>query len=250
MLILGITALLCQQSSAAEDPTVEAIIRQNVDAMGGLYNWNQVESIQINGTVERDGQTVKICVIKKRPNLIRATVTIPDPNEPEKAIQIIRASDGRTAWTAMRLAGATEFKSIALSDEAASDLRVEAGILPMLIKFWQSAEELEFTGTEVFNGENAFIIEAKGNPNNTNHRFYISTDNFRTLGHQTIKSNETTTTTLSTYEKQDGIYFPKLSVINATKNGVSRVTTESIVIGVGIYDDYFKANVTAQTADQ
>jgi hypothetical protein len=62
--------------------------------MGGLRNWSQVESIRLSGTIERDGQTVDIVIIKKRPNQIRATVTIPLPNDPDNKVQ--QQSRGQT----------------------------------------------------------------------------------------------------------------------------------------------------------
>ena len=78
--------------------------------MGGLANWSQIESIQLNGTIERDGKTVDFVIIKKRPDQIRATVTMPVPGKEDEAIQLIRAHDGKSAWTATRLSGAPEMQ--------------------------------------------------------------------------------------------------------------------------------------------
>jgi hypothetical protein len=95
-------ALVLISAANAEDSqtSVNEILRKHFEAMGGLNNWNRIESIQMNGTIERDGQTVDIVIVKKRPDQIRATVTVPIPGKENEAFQIIRAHDGKTAWTA------------------------------------------------------------------------------------------------------------------------------------------------------
>ena len=86
--------LLHSTASAKEAPTLNGILQKHLEAMGGLRNWSQVESIRLSGTIERDGQTVDIVIIKKRPNQIRATVTIPLPNDPDNKVQ--QQSRGQT----------------------------------------------------------------------------------------------------------------------------------------------------------
>ena len=105
--LIGLSLLLSalhSAATAANDPRVNEILSKHQEAMGGLTNWSQIESIQLNGTGERDGKTVDVVIIKKRPNQIRATVTLPVPGKEDEAIQLIRAHDGKSAWTANRLA--------------------------------------------------------------------------------------------------------------------------------------------------
>lgn len=247
MLILGITALLCQQSSAADDQTVDAIIRQNVDAMGGLYNWSQVESIQLNSTVERDGQTIKLCVIKKRPNLIRATITIPTPGKQDAYHQIIQAHDGKEAWTAKRRAGDSSLNKKTMSPQAAEGLLAEAGVYPPLMKLWQANQKLQLTGTNTINNERVFVIETPST-SATRHCFYVSTESYRTVAIQSTSADGTTLTHLSGYQKTDNVYLPTRVHVKASQTGESTIKTDSIQIGVGIYNEYFQNDTNLHTA--
>ena len=123
--LIGLSLLLSalhSVSAAVNDPRVNEILSKHQEAMGGLTNWSQIESIQLNGTVERDGKTVDVVIIKKRPNQIRATVTVPVPGKEGEAIQLIRAHDGKSAWTATRLAGAPEMQKEELPPEAADQI--------------------------------------------------------------------------------------------------------------------------------
>lgn len=249
IIFLTALTLLLTHASASEDLSLNSILRKHLEAMGGLRNWSQVESIRMSGTIERDGQTVDIVIIKKRPNQIRATVTVPLPYDPENKVQIIRAHDGKTAWTATRLAGSPELIKKNLSGEAAEDLISDAGVMPRLIKLWRAGEDLKLIGTENHQGKSAYIIETQANTDSGKTRFYLSTNDYRMIAHQTFKSDETVTTTLSNYEMASGVYIPKFSLINATETGESRMTTDSIKIGVGIYEEYFEAGENTQTAD-
>lgn len=217
--------------------------------MGGLRNWSQVESIRLSGTVERDGQTVDIVIIKKRPNQIRATVTIPLPNDPENNVQIIRAHDGKNAWTATRLAGAPKTHKKAITGEAADDLLADAGVLPPLIKLWRAGEKITLIGSDTFEEESVFVVEVKANDKSPQQRFYLSADSFRTIGRETYAPAGVTKTILSDYKENGGVYLPTRSLNTTQSTGQSKMQTQSIKIGVGIYEEYFEVGDTVQTAD-
>jgi len=249
LVILFSLTFLHPASSASEAPRLNEILQKHLDAMGGLNNWNQVESLRLSGTIERDGQSFGIVIIKKRPNQIRATVTIPHPNKPEKEIQIIRAHDGKQAWTATRFAGAPEMVKKAITGDVADDLLADAGVLPPLIKLWRESAELELLGTDYFKGELVFVIDAAQGEESSQQRFYLSADSFRTIAREKHTPTEITQTILSDYQKKNGVYLPMHSLITAESTGVSTMQTESIEIGVGIYEEYFEVGEPAQTAN-
>jgi hypothetical protein len=161
-------------AAATGDPTLNEILQKHLEAMGGLSNWHKVESIQLNGTIKRDGQTVNVVIIKKRPNQIRATVTVPIPNKDDAYFQVIRAHDGKTAWTATRLAGAPDMVKQELPAEAADELLADAGVLPPLIKFWREGAQLELLSPKIINSETNFSIRVAGKNLTSEYTFYIS----------------------------------------------------------------------------
>jgi outer membrane lipoprotein-sorting protein len=241
--------VFAQSAATAEEPTLNEILQKHLEAMGGLRNWSQVESIRLSGTIERDGQTVDIVIIKKRPNQIRATVTIPLPNDPDNKVQIIRAHDGKNAWTATRLAGNQEMVKKPITGQDADDLLADAGVLPPLIGLWRGGEKITLIDSDSFEGESAFVIEVKANDESHKQRFYLSTDSFRTIGRVTYEPTGITKTILSDYQENGGVYLPSCSLITAQSTGQSKMQTQSIKIGVGIYEEYFEVGDTAQTAD-
>ena len=99
MLFLAGTLALTYPARASETPELRKILKSHVDAMGGWKNWSQIGSIRQTGTIEREGQTVDFCIVKKRPNMIRATLTMAIPGKEDEAVQVIRAHDGRVLWS-------------------------------------------------------------------------------------------------------------------------------------------------------
>ncbi|MGB0333885.1 MAG: hypothetical protein ACPGGN_00830 [Opitutales bacterium] len=97
-----------------------------------------------------------------------------------------------------------------------------------------------------FNGEPAYILEVHQAFALTH--FYISTDSYRMLGSEKISAEGRTATTYEAYQLNNGVYIPTVSVIESEGTGHSIITTESIEIGVGIYEEYFEYTPSHQTA--
>ncbi len=242
-------SLFHSAATAAEDPSLSEILQKHLEAMGGLSNWQKVESIQLNGTIERDGQTVDIVIVKKRPNQIRATVTVPMPGKQDVDWQVIRAHDGKTAWTATRLAGAPEMQKETLPSEAANELLADSGVLPPLIKLWRSGAKLTLNGLENIGGENYYQIQAITEEHTIQYTFYLSIESFLISRYKsTHPINGTTVTILRDYTKNQNVLIPTINIIHANKTGDSIMTISSIKIGVGIYEEYFVVGKSTGTA--
>ncbi len=215
--------------------------------MGGMRNWSQVESIRLKGTIEREGQIVDIVIIKKRPNQIRATVTLPIPGKDDQKLQVIRAHDGKTAWTATRLAGAETMTREELPREAAEELLADAGVLPRLIKLWREGAELTLLESREFEGQPAIAVQSSLNGNLL--VFYLSSEDYTLMAYESHHSaGGVTRTRLKDYVTESGIKIPVTNIIESPKTGTSRMTTESIEVGVGIYEEYFDIGESLQTA--
>ena len=241
--LIGLSLLLSalhSVSAGANDPRVNEILSKHQEAMGGLTNWNQVESMQLNGTVERDGKTVDLVIIKKRPNQIRATVTVPVPGKEDEAMQLIRAHDGKSAWTATRLAGAPEMQKEELPPEAADQLLADAGVMPLLIKFWREGAKLELLNSKTIDGTRRYVVEANPEGTRNKYTFYISDETYLVTHYENDHpENGRTITQLNDYNSDHGILIPMVNVIENEQTGRSVMTTSSIKFGVGIYEDYF-----------
>lgn len=236
-------------AGATEDPTLHGILQKHLDAMGGLNHWNRVESIQLNGMIERNGQSVGIVIVKKRPNQIRATVTVPIPGKEDEAFQIIRAHDGKTAWTATRLAGAPEMQKEELPAVAADELLADAGVLPPLIKLWREGADLELLETEITGGETSYAIRATSGDLSRYSTFHLSGQTYLITHYEsTHPANGISKTSLGDYSKEQNILVPRLIIIESPQTGQSIMTTPSVKIGVGIYEEYFSPAMSTVSA--
>lgn len=241
--------MLASLAIASEDPNLNQILQKHLDAMGGLRNWSQIESIRLTGTVERDSQTVDIVIIKKRPDQIRATITIPHPSKPDESLQIIRAHDGKHAWTATRRAGDPNMIKQLITGPAADDLLADAGVLPHLIKLWRAGEKFKLVGMDQVENQQVYVIDLKPTTGSKKQRFYLSTASYLTVAYETHTPSDNTRTTLTNYQEARGVLLPTLSKVTADSTGDSKIQTNSIQIGVGIYEEYFEPEAQRQTAD-
>lgn len=240
LLTLAIATLISQQANAAEDLSLDEIMHRHVDAMGGLYNWSQVQSIRLAGTIERNGQSADIVIIKKRPNQIRATITLPIRDKEGESFQIIRAHDGKRAWTATRLAGAAELSIQELDAQSGAALLNDSSILPKLISLQQKSCKLTLLNRTKIDGQLAYTIAATSD-DKTSYTFYIDPDTFRTVQHSIeAATSKTTVTTLEDYTNKAGIQIPRRSVMKTEGVQQSIIQINSIEIGPGIYDEYFE----------
>lgn len=227
---------------------LQDILNKHLEAMGGMYSWRKVESIRLNGTIERDGQLVEIVIVNKRPNQIRATVTVPLPGHEEKHMQIIRAHDGKTAWTATRLAGSSEIKKEILPPKAAAELLADAGVLPPLIKLWREGSKLKLLADEDFNGVLCTRIEASVNGSELTRTFYLNKETYRLAGYVSKTDLGSNTTTISDYAMKSDVMIPTHNIIDAPETGRSVMKIRSIELGVGIHQEYFKIGQIAESA--
>lgn len=243
LLLLSLTLLVSITSADVnKERELQDILRKHAEAMGGLRNWNKVESIRTTGTIERDGKLVDFCIIKKRPNQIRATITMPIPGNEEEHLQVIRAHDGKEAWTATRLAGGETLAHQSLTGDEATDLIEEAQVLPQLMHLWQSNAKLEVTGVKTYEGELHHIITATHEHTPDKHyEFYLSDDSYLVSKSIIYKNGQlSSSTTLSNLAPVSGIIVAKTLHLNSPVTGLSLMQVEDVTIGVGIYEEYFE----------
>lgn len=234
-------ALTAQSISADEDPKLQQILNAHVEAMGGWRAWNKIESIRLTGTIEREGKTVDFCIIKKRPDQIRATITMPVPGQEDEAVQLIRAYDGKTAWTATRTAGEQTYIGEPIWDEGRKELIEDAKLLPKLIQLWQDGASLAFVEVGTKYNIPVFIIQSNCDSDGIAYRFYLDTRKYTLIEYSILqKGNILSTTRLSCYSEISGILFPKNIQIESLHNPTICMKIANVELGVGIYQEYFE----------
>lgn len=239
--------MLTYPSGATEDPKVRKILKAHIDALGGWKNWNEIQSIRQTGTIERDGKTIHFCIIKKRPNKIRATVTVPTPGKENESVQLIRAHDGHTAWTAIRHPGEQMIRKTDLFGIEEKELLADASVLPKLVQLWDAGATIKIMEYPNNLNQHTTTIQATQTEMSDVYIFklnrrYLTTD----YSHQN-ENGSTTRTHLSHYKNVNGVTLPMRTLIESKETGTSKMVTDTVILGVGIYPDYFEANNQSKT---
>ena len=242
LLSVGLLSILPLQLQAGtpEALSLNEILQRHTEAVGGLYHWQKVESLKLIGTVERDGQLADICIIKKRPNKIRATVTLINPAQPSQTIQLIRAHNGTEAWSAQRVKGIQTSEKQILSTGEAQSLLNDANILPPLLNATQGNTTITLESPQQIANNEVYTIKATASKSNEATLFYVDSKTFHVV--KSIHTTEycKTTTLFAEYEKINELYFPRVRTIQDKGENTSILNVSSINIGVGIYEEYFK----------
>ncbi len=246
MLLLAGSMLISHQVSAELTPGARKVLKAHVDAMGGWKNWSQIESLRMTGTIERNGQQIEFCIIKKRPQQIRATLTIPIPGSDDEAMQMIRAHDGKHGWSAMRRAGEEALNKTTLSNDEAQALLNDASVLPKLIQLWRAGCPMQIIQHPTPNNGELTHIKATTKTADATYTFVLDQNHKVTAYTHTTQDQQTTQTQLSDYQQIDGLSLPMHTEIHSEQTGRSIMTTEAVTVGVGIYEDYFASEVDLQ----
>lgn len=249
VLVLTLLLTVILPTQADEAPELQRILKAHVDAMGGWRAWNKIQSIRLTGTIQREGQTVDFCIIKKRPRQIRATITMPLPDKEDEEVQFIRAYDGKTAWTATRMAGGDTLARQTLTGDAASDLIDEAQVLPKLMYLCQTNTELKKTATMTYEGKVHHVIHAtlKDNPEKR-YEFYLADETHLVSKSIAYKDGEiVSSATLSGAEAIAEITVAKTLHLHSPSAGSTLMQIEDVTIGVGIYEEYFETVIDTAT---
>jgi hypothetical protein len=129
----------------------------------------------------------------------------------------------------------------ALTEEAATELLADAGVLPPLIKLWRNGAKLKLAGAKYIDNTSHFVIVATPKELPNEYTFYVSSESFLVTQYESKSPiNGTTLTLLKNYTEQQNVLIPTLNIIQSQQTGESIMITPSIKIGVGIYEEYFE----------
>jgi len=244
MLCLAVVAPPLQKLQATEldTLTIDELMMEHVGAMGRIGYWERVESVKMDGTVERGGQKAELCVIKKRPGKIRATITITNPQDSSQSIQFVRAYDGEEAWTVTRRNMTTLSEKRMLTEIEAKSLLNDAHIEPRLLELYKNGARLTVLAPSSLAGEPMYTIQAVPLKSDETSIFYIDPNTFLPRRFSHLSGDSKTITDFSDFKEKNGLQFPHTVEITTSDSVKSTIRLHSIEIGVGIYDEYFQLN--------
>ncbi|MFO8027682.1 MAG: hypothetical protein R6U56_08470, partial [Opitutales bacterium] len=133
--------------------------------------------------------------------------------------------------------------------EAAAGLLADAGVLPRLIKLWREGAELQLLEPTVIDGETVLTIRGTSESSDGSDTFFLSPETHLLLAHEADHSAKgKSRTSFADYVTKSGIKLPTRNVIETSESSRSVITTESLEVGIGIYEDYFRITSGTETA--
>lgn len=185
--------------------SLEEVIANHVEAVGGEEAWMALETVRSEGTLSVMGGMVDgpFTVVQMRPAMFRFDLSI-------QGMDIIQAYDGETAWQVNPPAGV-------MSREAASDAESEAIIANADLDgpFIGETEgmEMELLGTEAVDGSDAYKIQVT--INDIESTYFIDAESYQIVRVDSSAAGVFQSAMMSEYRVIDGLTFAFVVDINA-----------------------------------
>ncbi len=149
--LLSMFGALLAGPALAQDATLDEILKNHYQAIGGVDAWRAVNSIQATGKIELGpGMEAPFSMQIKRPGKVRIDFTF-------QGMTGTQAFDGTTAWMIMPFMGKTEPE--VMPDELASMIKENADIDGPLIGYKEDGDKIELLGLEDTEGTAAYKLK-------------------------------------------------------------------------------------------
>ncbi len=242
VIVLSVAGALLASPATAQDLSLEEILGNYYEAIGGLDAWQSVQSIEITGkrSMGRGGDA-PFTQIVKRPSMVRYEFTM-------QGMTGIRAYDGETAWMSMPFRGSGEPEVI--EAERATGLLDDADIDGPLVGYEEDGHRIELIGLVETEGTPAYKLKL------TLRRgaelfYYLDAEYFvpimitRTIaagmrGRAATGTPIEVETIISDYKEVDGLMIAhSIQTRRAGSERVSSVTIETVELNVEVDDSVF-----------
>jgi hypothetical protein len=143
-------ALLLAGPSAAQELTLEQVLERHYEAIGGLENWQALESIRATGRMMMmPGTEAPFVMTAKRPLKVRIEFTF-------QGMTGIQAYDGSEAWMIMPFMGKTEPEP--MPPEMAKDIIEQGDLDGPLIGYEDEGHQIELVGLTEMEGTQVYQL--------------------------------------------------------------------------------------------
>lgn len=195
-ILVGLLLTVAGTPAAAQ--TVDDIVTQHLNAIGGLARLKSVSSIRQTSEMTREGMTMTMVVSAKRPNLARQEMTV-------QGKTIVQVFDGTNAWMINPFTGSAD--PVALTGPEAETTRDQATFDSPLVDYKDRGTTVELVGTEDAGGKKVHHLKLTSKSGRMQ-EIYIDA----TTGLQTRVVTQThqgaVDQTFSDFKEVDGIKMP------------------------------------------
>ena len=233
-LLLALAAVLVVPAGA-EELTLEEVLANHFDAIGGLEAWKALSSARLTGTMTAGpGVEAPFTMTFKRPLKARLEFTM-------QGMTGIQAYDGETAWMVMPFMGQSDPE--VMPEDQAKAMRQQADLEGPLVDYEEKGHQVELVGREEIEGTESFKLKVTLDDGDVRYE-YLDSEYFVVIkqeGTAEIQGHKVEfETTLSDYKEVDGLLFAHS--IESKPKGAPHgqvITIDEIEVDAEVPDDLF-----------
>ena len=222
-------------SAAAEELTLDEVLANHFEAIGGLAAWRALESARFTGTMTAGpGIEAPFTMTFKRPKKVRLEFTV-------QGMTGIQAYDGETAWMIMPFLGKNDPEL--MPEDQAKTMRQQADLEGPLVDYEKKGHQVELIGLEEIEGTEAYKLKLTLDDGDIRYQ-YLDSEYFVVIkqeGKTEVQGQEVEfESTLSDYKEVDGLMFPH-SIESRPKGAPEGqvITIDRVEIHADVPDDLF-----------
>lgn len=226
-----------ENKAAPEEPNLKTVLENYYKAIGGVLNWQGVETLVITGTLDTGSAELSTIARNMRPDKCMVTYSKDD-------LKIIQAYNGTSAWELNPLTGINEPQPI--EGELSESIKEKCDIEGPLIDFRKKNLKVELQGKEKVEDREAYKIRINYPSGNVQY-YFIDSDTFLPLKtvrvSKTDGSENTVRTTFKDFRKSGGIVVPHLLIFEnsgQTPTPPHKLIIDSVKVNSPVDSDVFK----------
>lgn len=217
-------SFLAVTATQAQDVTVDDILKNYFENIGGEEEWKKVESMTITGKTSAQGMTMPITIRSMAPAYFKMEMDI-------SGKKFIQAFDGKTAWMLNPFMGGTEPTKM---DEEQSKEMSKQKFQDEFIDYKGKGHEIELVGTEEVDGTETYKVKMKKKSGDVVFYFFES-ENFvpimmRSLMDSGPMKGQAVETYMSDYQEVDGLMVAFTTEQKMGGNTVFSMTAEKVML--------------------
>ncbi|MEM8524513.1 MAG: outer membrane lipoprotein-sorting protein [Bacteroidota bacterium] len=209
----------------AQDASLDEIIDNYFENIGGVDAWKKVKSTKMTGTTTTPNGVFDIEVIGMEPNLTKITVNV------QNMEIVFSAYDGETGWTLNPFGGSTE--ATKMPEEATAEMKKQP-FQDEFIDYKEKGSTVELLGTKEIDGTETYEVKLV-KKDGTEKFYYFDTENFvPIMQKQTLETppmnGMVMETYMSDYQEVDGLMIAHSVESKVGGQSAMEMTAEKIEI--------------------
>ncbi len=216
-------SFLTVTATQAQDVSLDDILKNYFENIGGEDEWRKINSITIKGKTSAQGMTMPITIQTMTPAYFKMEMDF-------QGKKFIQAYDGTTAWMLNPFMGGSEPTK---SDEEQTKQMSKQKFQDEFIDYEEKGHKVELTGTEEVDGTETYKVKMTKKDGDVVFYFF-ETENFvpimvRSLMDSGPMKGQAVETFMSDYQEVDGLMMAFTTEQKMGGNTVFSMTAEEII---------------------